>query len=1077
MRQKLLGLFLMTVLQVTVAYAQNKQVKGKVTDANDGTGIPGTSVIIKGTNTGTQTDANGNFTLTVPEGKELIFRSIGFGEKTVKVGPGGTLSISLNSQTGDLNEVVVVAFGKAKKESLTGAVTSVTAKDIEKRPITNALGVLEGSAAGIQVNNTTGQPGSEPSIRIRGFSSVNGVNSPLYVIDGVLFAGNISDINPNDIESVSVLKDAASSALYGSKAANGVIIISTKKAAKGNDGSMNVVVNQGVYSRGIKEYKTLNQKDFMETMWQGYRNFLRSTNPTTYPTDAAANAKATSSLVSDYLFLNIFDKPADQLFDANGKMVADAQILNGYRDDLNWFDQLERMGYRQDYSLSGRASGKKSNLYYSVGYLDEKGYLKTSDYKRFTGRINADIQAKEWLKYGFNVAGSHQNSNNSPGGTGSAGSIVSPFNYARSIAPIYPVHLHDKTTGEYVLTVDGEKQFDEGSTTRNQLVGRHTIWENQLNKDKVVRNTLSGQLYLDLRFLKDFTFTVKGDLNVRNSDNATYSNAKIGDGAGQGRASRDNYRYKNYTAQQLLNWGKSYGSHNVDVMVGHENYYENIVELYGYKTKETFANEYSLVNFTSITSLTDQEDNYRSESYLGRARYNFDNKYFVEGSMRRDGSSRFAQDVRWGNFWSIGGSWLLSKENFFLPATKIVDYAKLRVSYGEVGNDASAGRYGYMALYNIDQNANLAALYKSQLESLNMKWETTASISAALEARVYDRVNFTAEYFDKRSRNLLFNVNLPLSAGATSSSAAEAVITKNLGSVSNKGFELTVDVDVIRNKDWRWNVGANATWMKNEIVKLPEQNRVDGIINGNYKYLEGHGIYDFFTYQFVGVDQMTGSALYVPDNEKYDPSNTSGDWQKYLVNINGTNYTTYHTYAKRDWAGTAIPNVYGSFSTGLTWKNLTLSGVFTYAQGGKTYDDSYLGLMSMSGSVGNLHSDLLKAWNGVPEGMTETSPNRIKAGGVPVVDFSKSIYSNAMSSRFLQDGSYFVIKNVGLSYTMPQALLRKIDFNSVRFNLSVENLATFTKLQGMNPQQQFNGRSVSAFVTPRVMSFGVNIGL
>ncbi|WP_295120512.1 SusC/RagA family TonB-linked outer membrane protein [uncultured Chitinophaga sp.] len=1079
MRQKLLGFFLMTVLQVTVAFAQDKKVTGRVTDANDGSAIPGTSVIIKGTNSGTQTDGNGNFSLTVPQGKELLIRSIGFAEKTITVGASNVINIILTAESGDLNEVVVVAFGKAKKESLTGSVSAITAKDIEKRPVTNAMSVLEGAAAGVQVNNTTGQPGSSPSIRIRGFTTVSGDanNAPLYVIDGVPFAGNVADINPNDIESISVLKDAASSALYGARASNGVVIMTTKRA-KGADGSMNLVINQGVYGRGIKEYETLNPNQYMETMWKGYRNNLRSTNPTVYPTDAAAGAKATASLISDYLYLNIYDQPDGALFDANGKLVANAKIRDGYRGDLDWFDGMERTGYRQDYTLSGSARSKKSNLYYSLGYLDEKGYVKTTDFQRVTGRINADIQAKEWMKYGFNIAGSHQKSNGAPGTTGSSGSIVNPFYFARNIAPIYPIYLHDEATGGFALDADGNKQFDDGTSSRNQLIGRHTIWENELNQDRTIRNTLQGQVFIDVKFLKDFTLTLKGDMNVRNNDNNTYSNAIIGDGSGNnGRASSENYRYKNYTAQQLLNWGKSFGQHNVDVLVAHENYYDSYNYLYGYKTNQTFAGQPDFSNFTQITNLDGYRVDYRTEGYLARARYNFNEKYYLDGSYRRDGTSKFFEDSRWGNFWSLGGSWLLSKENFFLPLTNVVDYAKLRASYGEVGNDAGADTYAWMALYTLEQNGNSAALYKIQNEAKNLQWETSSSITAALETRIYDRANIVVEYFDKRSQNLLFDVNLPLSAGGTSSGTAESVQTANIGSISNKGIEVTFDVDIVKTKNWRWNVGANATWMKNEVVKLPKENAENGIITGNYKLLKGHGIYDFWTYQFAGVDQMTGKSLYLADDVAFDPKNTGGAWFPYLVTIGDKNYTTNNTYAKRDWSGSAIPDVYGSFSTGLSYKSFTLSGIFTYSIGGKTYDDSYLSLMSMSGSVSNLHKDLLKAWDGIPEGMTETSANRIDPDGIPVVDFSKSILNNGMSTRFLQNGSYFVVKNIALSYSVPSSLLKRIDLSSVRINAGIENLATFTKLQGMNPQQSWNGRSVNAFVTPRVMSVGVNIGL
>jgi len=1079
MRQKLL-LLVITVLSYFAVHAQNRTITGKVLDATDGLPLPGVSIRAKGAAQYAQTTNQGTFSISVPANvQSLVFSFIGYTEQEVKI-TGSSLNVKLSASTQNLSEVVVVAYGQSTKEAITGAVTSIGAKDIEKRPITNTLSVIEGAAPGIQVNNTSGQPGSEPTIRVRGFSSLEN-NEPLYVIDGVPFGGNVADINPNDIESVSILKDASASSLYGNRASNGVIIITTKKGIKGA-GSLNVTSNQGYYSRGIAEYDKLNPKQYMEAMWQGFKNNLLSSSPTTYPTEAAAAARATSNLISDYLKLNIFNKPSTQLFDANGKMVADAAILPGYADDLDWFI-FERNGRRQDYNLNARTATDKSSLYFSTGYLNEKGYIKRSDYSRFIGRINADYTPKNWLKVGFNLGGSHQQSNYlSSIATTSSTSFANPYFYARNIAPIYPVHLHNITTGEYILGDDGNPVYDDGILTRNQYAGRHTIWENELNRDFDFRNTINGQGYIDVKFLKDFTFTVKGDLNVRNNEEQIYNNAIIGDGAGnKGRATRIIYRYKNYTGQELLNWNKSFGLHNIDVLAGHENYSYNYNYLNGYKTTETFAGKTELINFTDIVRLTDYQNNYRTEGFFSRARYNYDNKYYVDGSFRRDGSSRFSRDSRWGNFWSLGGSWIISKENFFQPLIGAADRLKLRASYGEVGNDAAAGYYAYMALYDMRQNANKSALTIGQNANEDLIWETSSSSNVALEGRIFKRANFVVEYFDKRSQNLLFDVNLPLSAGGTSTSVAESVITKNIGSISNRGLEVTVDVDVVKNKNWGWNVGANATFMKNKILKLPEENRQNGIISGLFKRIEGRGIYDFWTYQFVGVDQMTGDALYLPDTENYNvngsaPGKTAIPAAN-LVEINGNYYTNFNTYAKRDWSGSAIPKVFGSFSTSLSYKDLSLSGLFTYALGGKTYDYSYQDLMSMSGAVSALHADLVNAWTSAPAGMTATSPNRIDPNGTPVIDFSRSNRNNGTSTRFLQDGSYLVIKNIALSYRLPKTLLSKLDISSLNLYMGIENLATFTKLKGMNPQQAFNGTNDNTYVTPRTVSFGINIGL
>lgn len=1070
------------LLAATSVFSQTRTITGTVSDDN-GNLLSNASVMVKGTNIGTATNDEGKFSINVPSGRTvLVITAIGMKGLEYTLGPSNSITVELPQIESEMDEVLVVAYGKATRQSLTGAVSSINAKEIEKRALTSVTGVLEGAAPGVMVNNSYGQPGSTADIRIRGFTSVNGSNTPLYVVDGVIFAGNVADLNPNDVESVSILKDAASASLYGNRAANGVVLITTKNATSARP-VFNASVNQGAYQRGIKEYSRLDAKQWMEAMWQGYRNNLLTTNPTTYNTVEKANAKATQSLINDNIKYNIFNKPSDGLFDANGKVLSDAKILDGYLDDLDWYKPIEQTGRRQDYNVNGGARNQKSGLYFSSGYLDEKGFFKRSRYQRFTGRLNGDITPVKWLKTGFMMNASHQILNNySDGNT----SFVNPIYNARIMAPVYPVHLHDTAAGangKLILDGNGNPIYDDGSKyTRPQYTARNAIWENELNMDRTFRNTIQGQGFADIMFLRDFTFTVKGDLSLRNTENQSYDNPIIGDGQGnKGRASRTLYRYKIYTFQQQLNWKRNFEGHALDVLAGHENYNYYYSYLYGYKTTETFFGQTDLVNFTNITQLTDYQNSYRTESYLSRVRYNYNQKYFLEGSFRRDGSSRFYKENRWGDFWSLGGSWIISKENFVRDIPQI-NYLKLRGGFGQVGNDQSAGMYAYMALYTMGQNANVAALYKTQNEALPLRWETTENWGAALEGTLFKRLNFTTEYFDKRSVDLLFDVNLPLSAGATSSGSAEAVVTKNLGTMSNRGWELSFDADVIKRKDLVLNLGINATFLKNKILKLPAENRKNGIIDGSKKYMEGHGRYDYWLYQYVGVDQMNGNALYKADTVIYnggDPNLTTKTAipAQFVTKIGDQYYTTNHTYALRYWSGSSIPKVFGGFSIKLDWKSFSFSSLVTYSFGSKILDYNYQGLMSMSGSPGALHSDLLNAWTSVPAGMTETSANRIDPNGVPVIDFNRSQYTNATSSRFLQDGTYGVIKNIVFGYKMPTSLISKIGVSNCAVNLTFENLATFTKRQGMDPQQSFDGTNYNYFMTPRVLSFGINVGL
>lgn len=1059
-------------------------VSGTVFSSEDDSPIIGASIKIQGTKMGAATDIDGKFRLeNVKKGATLVVTYIGMQTKTVKAGE--NMKIYMTSDSKSLDEVVVqVAYGAAKKSTLTGAVTQVDSKQIEVRPVSSVTSALEGTTSGVQINSTYGQPGEEPSIRIRGFGTVNGSATPLYVLDGVPFGGNISDLNSNDIESITVLKDAASCALYGNRASNGVILITTKRG-KGEKMAFNLKVNQGTYSRGIKEYKVLNAKEFMETSWLNLRNSRISAGDD----QATANAYASKNLINDELYLNIYNKADDQLFDANGKLVSDAQILDGYADDLDWYDNAIRDGYRQEYNFSGSQASAKSDYYFSVGYLNEKGYVTNSDFDRLTGRAAMNFRPKKWLNTGFTISGSHQKSNITNGN--STASYTNAFMFCRDIAPIYPVHLHN-ADGTYQLDSFGNKQYDSGSytdengnpvLTRNQYQDRHVIWENELNENKSFRNTLQSSAYMDLKFLNDFTFTVKGELNVRNNENRTYNSALIGDGKGNnGRTSRSIYRYKNYTFQQQLNWNHTFGNHTVGVLLGHENYSYFYDYTYIYKTNQTFAGQDNLDNFTNLTNGSGYSNRYRTESYLGRVRYDYQEKYNVEASFRRDGSSRFAKESRWGNFGSIGASWVVTKEDFMKPITW-VNNLKLRADYGLVGNDAGAGYYSYMALYASKQNHNKGAYYLSQLANTKLKWETGASFGIGVDARLFNRWNISAEYFDKRNKDLLFNVYLPLSAGATSSSSAEATITENMGTISNRGFEINTDVDIFKNKDWTVNLSANASFIKNKIVELPEQDK-DGIISGIYKIAEGKSRYEFFTYTYVGVDQMTGNSLYKANLENYHVTTADGqtvgnadgnDISKYVTQIGNEYYVNNTSYALKEYHGSAIPKVYGSFAPSVRYKDLSLSLMFTYSIGGKVYDAVYSSLMSTGTSPSNYHKDILKSWSEIPSGMTEDSQDRIWYGGIPQINSSMTSTNNATSSRWLTDASYLVLKNINMSYSLPKAWVNALTLESIRLNLSCENAFTCTKRRGMNPQQSFNGYQYNYLVTPRVFTIGVDV--
>lgn len=1090
---------------------QQKSTAGIVVDAESGEPLIGASITVKDMQLGCISDINGRFTFNrrLSEKQILVISYIGYVTREMPVRP-HSMEIRLRQKINELDEVTVqTAYGHAKRKSITGAISVIDSKQIELRPVSSVISVLNG-LPGVQIADGVGQPGIEAEARIRGYSSVNGSNKPLYVIDGMPYTGWITDINPADIENVSVLKDAASCALYGSRASNGVILITTKKGKK--DGlSLQLDIRHGISVRGQKDYERMNANQFMETIWQGYRNELLSDEEKNY-TPEEATAAANNGII-DKIGINIYNKADNALFDQNGRLVSDAQILDGYKDDLNWYDPYIRNGYRQEYNLNGETGNEKSHIRFSLGYLSEDGYTRKSDYNRLSGQLSADFTPRSWLKTGLSLAGTHQQANWDSGAINSnySESMLNAFFFARRMAPVFPVHLHYQedvlgengailhAKGDYILDENGQKQYDDGRESRTADVntsGRHLIGESEKNKFDNGANTMQGNAYLDISFLRGFTFSVKGGLSLRDTETRQYYNSEIGAYKDIGYIGNTRQKYTEYTWQQILSWNHQFGRHFVEWMGAHENYNYKINDERIQKQNENFPGVNELSNFTTTISSKGYKDTYRTEGYLTRVRYNYNDTYFAEASFRRDGSSIFQADHRWGSFWSMGVGWMLSNETF-LKKLSWLNRLKLRFSYGQVGNDnfsSDNGLHPWMALYSGVVNGGEAAYIKIQNENPALKWETNSSLNVGIETRLFDRVNLSFDYYDKRSDDLLFKYIQPLSAGSTDFSTSYSTVWRNIGNVSNRGWEFNVDGDIIRNRDWEWKAGVSLSKVKNKIGKLPEKDREEGITNGDYqKFMEGHSIYEFWLYQYAGVDQMTGKCVYLPDFNSYYIAGEDGttpvngeeditdknpipasDW----VGINGQYYTENHKYARKDWSGSSLPKISGSLNTSFRWKDLTLSALMTFSCGSKVLDLPYQTLSSVG--IHALTSDLQNAWNGIPEGMTETSPNRIDPSGIPLVNTDPIINgygTQKASTRYIVSGDYLNIKNITLSYCLPDAWSRRLTLEGIRIHAAIENVALFSKRKGLNPSQAYDGIINNYMNIARVFSFGVSINL
>ncbi len=1056
---------------LNVVLAQTREISGNVSSADDGGTMPGVSVSVKGTTLGTITDINGRYSIKIPaEAKALVFSFVGMTTQEIAIGNQSVINVQLKSENIAVDEVMVVAYGTAKKSSFTGSATQIGKEKLTARPVTNISKALEGSTSGVQVNSGSGQPGSGSSIRIRGFGSVNASNDPLYIIDGVPFSGNLSNINSDDIESVTILKDAASSALYGNKAANGVVVITTKRGTAGRS-QFQVKLTQGFSERAIPEYDRVDAYDYYPLMWEAYRNqiYYVATNA---PTLDVANQRASGlvtgvSGIKDMLGYNIFNVANNAIVGVDGKINPEAKILGGYTGDLDWYSPIKRTGKRTDLNLSGSGGTDKSDFHASLGYTNEEGYMINSDFKRITGRINANIQPKKWFKTGLNISGTTSQSNETD--TGSSTGYVNPFYFARNMGPLYPVYTHNPGTGELILDGNGDKIYDLGNMSQYGLpsrpagasVGRHVVAETLLNLRNAERILLDGKTYFEVKFLNGFKLTTNFAVNLYNYRYNRFDNKLVGDGSPAGRGGKESSLTTDYTFNQLLTYEKKIDAHSFDILFGHESYESEYKYLYGFRQGLVVEGNVELINFTTTNELTSYVNNYNSEGYLSRFNYNYDDKYFLSASFRRDGSSKFFSDVRWGNFWSVGGGWRIDREAFMAGITG-VDLLKLRASYGQVGNDSGISNYAWQALYGLDyNNAYEPGALQSTLKSEDLVWEQNANFDVALEFGLFSRLRGTLEYFHRQSSNLLFSVPKPLSSGITSRD-------ENVGTLYNEGVEVDLSIDPVKTKDFSWTIDLNTTTFRNEFTKLPQEE----IISGTKKLMVGHSLYDYWLREWQGVDKTDGRALYRADKTSYATDKAAFDANPASTGIkdyriSGADTLTINANkAKYHYAGSAIPKLFGSITNTLIYKNFDFSFMLTYQIGGKVYDATYASLMDPGNYGGALHVDILNRWQ--KEG---------DVTDIPRMDGNSTIrsYASAQSDRWLVDASYLNFRSVTFGYKIPTAVMKRVDLSEGKLYVSGENLYLISARKGMGVQQSFTGVTSNDYIPSRIITFGVNV--
>ncbi|MRT91410.1 TonB-dependent receptor [Ancylomarina sp. 16SWW S1-10-2] len=1049
MKKKLFSMLILCVIGLQSVFAQNREVSGVVTSAEDGLSIPGVSVIVKGTTIGTSTNFDGEYTISVPvDGKILLFSFVGMKPIEMPINS-SSINVVMESESIGVDEVMVVAFGTAKKESFTGSAGVVGAKKLEERTLSSVTQALEGSTTGVQVSAASGQPGSAPAIRIRGFGSLNGSSAPLYVVDGAQYEGSIADISPDDIQSMTILKDASSTALYGSRAANGVILITTKRGKKA-DGRVKISFKAvgGVVTQSIPYYETVGAKDYYELQFESYKNSLVYGKG--MDLDAAA-AKASAEIYSKLKY-NPFDVANDQIVGVDGKINPNANVQS---TDLNWYDPMEQTGYRQNYNLSASGGGDKHDFFFSLGYLDESGYVKKSNFERVNARMNVNATPKKWLKLGTNL--SVTLSKQGLGSTSDSNTGYSnPFYFARYMGPIYPVYQLDPATGSYILDANGEKQYDLGGGYDNGINsrpsaannGRHIIAELDYNYNQTKTNTISNRSYAEFSVIEGLKVSTNVGLDIQNYTDREFENAVVGDGAPTGRYNETRFTRTVLNWNQLINYNTTINEdHNIEVLLGHESFDRHYTNMYGMKTQLTVNGINEFANFVTPTSLTGYSSDKNTEGYFGRLKYNFKNKYYFEGSYRRDGSSVFDEDVRWGGFFSAGATWRMDQEDF-IQNISWIDQLKLRASYGEVGNDNMNDYYASQALYTYNPNAGESGLIWSTIGNPLLTWESSNSYDVAVEYAVLDnRIKGSFEYYKKISEDLLYSQPLPTSLGLSSQ-------PRNIASLYNEGFELGLGIAIIDKDNLSWDIDIQASTIKNEITEIPTP-----FINGSKRWAKGHSIYDYYLYDYAGVDVATGAALYyvLADNGKGENVRTYDENNEAITTDNQLNSEKGYT------GDSSIPDVFGSVSNTVSYKNFQLGVMFTYSIGGKILDYNYASLMN-EGEYGEaLHVDAKKAWKKAGD---ITNIPRLENGNDHI---------NPTSDRWLTDASYLSLKNVNLSYTFKQAAISNFGITDLKVFVSGENLFMLTKRKGMNPQQAFSGTTSNVYLPSRVVSFGVNV--
>lgn len=1050
MKTKFNGILtLLLAFVVQFSFAQQKTISGTVSD--DSGGLPGVSVLIKGTTTGTETNFDGKYSIKAKVGDVLVFTYLGYKTVEKTVAAANTIDVTMIEGGEVLDEVVVVAYGTQSKESLTGSVGTVKTDDLELVRQSNVVQGIVGKVAGVQVINNSGQPGAAPTVRIRGVGSINASSAPLFVVNGVPFQGSITSINQSDIESFSVLKDAAATSLYGSRGANGVIIITTKKGKKGQL-SFNADFSTTYSTRATKDYDVITDpRQFYEGHFLAMKNFLinQGNSAADAATIAADNLIIDNAALGYQLGYNITDVPNNQVIDPlTGQFNPNANIL--YQEA--WSDFLFSDSFSNRSFISATGGSENSRVYFSLGHEKNNAFLVNSNFERVTANFSIEQNYKDKFKLGgtINYAHTYQN-------IPDQGGIAGAFSWSRSIGPIYPVFGYN-LDGTPVLDSNGNQVFDFGDGTggtpqiRNygSFANPYATALNDIKKRTV--DNLNAQAFMEFSFLEDFKFRYNLSADLFSRHLISFDTGIGGDaGNVSGRSTPSATRNFVVTHQQLLTWDKIYGKHSFNALLGHESSYQRNTFLSASKTTFLLPNETVLDQGINIQSVTNNEFEYSVEGYFSRLNYNYDSKYYVNLSYRRDASSVFSPDARWGNFYGAGAAWRISQEDF-LEDVSWLNELKFKTSIGQVGNDrifypgtTNRNYLAYEDQYTVTNNNGAFGLSLTYQGNDNLTWETSTNFNVGFEVAVLDNnLSIDFEYFSRKVDDLLFNTPQPPSSGLPS-------FPENVGDMKNTGFEFDINANIINKDDFQLSFNFNGTTFQNEVTALPR----DFIDSGVFRYEVGRSIFEYFRREFAGVNPANGAALFYKDI--LDGSgNPTGERE---LTENFSEATEYFLGKE------STPDLYGGFGMNVRYKNWNLGLNFAYQVGGYGRDNTYFGLLS--GSAGtNYHKDLF----------TETWTVDNTTASLPVVVPNNDLNYYNGSSLQLIDASYLSLQDINLSYDFSTDLTQKLGIDGLRIYTTINNVYLWSKRQGYDPRLSFTGTNGNAnFSLVRNATLGVNL--